>query len=98
MKSLRLDEKLAERLELTAKRLGWSESEVMRWALDQYLDPAPGESGAEAWADYIGAIDDGPEGDFSSNVGRHYAEYLRQKYPDHQAEGELRVAESKPGE
>ncbi|HLG70674.1 MAG TPA: ribbon-helix-helix domain-containing protein [Chloroflexota bacterium] len=96
MKSLRLDEKLAQRLDVTAKRLGWSESEVMRWALDQYLDPAPGESVLEAWAGYIGAIDDGPEGDFSSNAGRHFAEHLREKYPE--TWRELRVAETKAGE
>jgi len=58
MKSLRLDEKLAGRVSKTAQRLGVSDSEVMRRALDDYCDPAPGESLAEALGDYIGFTKD----------------------------------------
>lgn len=97
MKSLRLDGKLTWRLSVTAERLGISESEVIRRALDDYCDVAPGDSLADALVDYVGAFE-GPAGDNSSNAGRRYAEDLHQERLRRQSGAQLRVAETKSSE
>jgi len=98
MKSLRLDEELAGRISTTAQRLRVSDSEVIRRALDEYCDPAPGESVAEALGDYIGAFEG--SGELAArDVHRLFGEIVGEKWRRREAAPEptelARVAESK---
>ncbi len=92
MKSIRLDDKMEWRLARTAERLHLSESEVIRRALDDYCDLAPGDSLAEALTDYIGESDS-TETDLSTNVHQKFGEYVYEKWRRTQGK-DLKIAES----
>jgi hypothetical protein len=92
MKSIRLDGKLEWRLARTAERLHLSESEVIRRALDDYCDLAPGDSLADALGDYVGAME-GTGEDLSSNTHELYGAYLFEKHIKRQQAHDLRIAE-----
>ena len=69
--TLRLPAKLAERLEHSARRLKRKRSDVVRLALEQFLDSEPDIRPVERVRDLLGGIESGVP-----DLGQHHREHL----------------------
>lgn len=69
--SLRLPEDLMERLEATARRHRRSRSEIVRMAIEQFLDTEFTERPIERVRDLLGAVETG-----IPDLGERHREYL----------------------
>lgn len=98
MKSVRLDDEFQERLSATARRLSVGESEVIRMALDEFCDAAPGHSLLDELKPLLEQweLEDAgqPMIDIAANAKRLYAEGLYEDYLKKQ-DGYRRVAENR---
>lgn len=72
--TLRLPADLAERLESSARRLKRKRSDVVRQALEQFLDTQPETRPIERVRDLLGSIDTG-----IPDLGERHREYLVQR-------------------
>lgn len=72
--TLRLPADLAERLESSARRLKRKRSDVVRQALEQFLDTQPETHPIERVRDLLGSIDTG-----IPDLGERHREYLVQR-------------------
>jgi predicted DNA-binding protein len=69
--TLRLSGDLAEKLERSAKRLKRKRSDVVRQALEQFLDTEPEIRPIERVRDLLGRVESGVP-----DLGQHHREYL----------------------
>jgi predicted DNA-binding protein len=72
--TMRLSAELATKLERSAKRLKRKRSEVVREALEQYLDTQPEVRPIERVRDLLGTISSG-----RPDLGRRHREYLTRR-------------------
>jgi predicted DNA-binding protein len=72
--TMRLSAELATKLERSAKRLKRKRSEVVREALEQYLDTQPEVRPFERVRDLLGTISSG-----RPDLGRRHREYLTRR-------------------
>jgi metal-responsive CopG/Arc/MetJ family transcriptional regulator len=69
--TMRLPADLANKLERSARRLKRKRSEVVRHALEQYLDSEPETRPIERVRDLLGSVASG-----KPDLGQHHREYL----------------------
>jgi hypothetical protein len=69
--TLRLPEALASRLERSARRLKRKRSDVVRLALEQFLDSEPATRPVERVRDLLGSVDSGVP-----DLGQRHREHL----------------------
>jgi metal-responsive CopG/Arc/MetJ family transcriptional regulator len=72
--TMRLSANLATKLERAAKRLKRKRSEVVREALEQYLDTQPEVRPIERVRDLLGSVASG-----RPDLGQHHREYLKRR-------------------
>jgi len=75
--TLRLSPDLAERLDLAAKRLQRKRSEVVRLALEQFLNTQVETRPIEQVRDLLGRVESG-----LPDLGQHHRDYLVRKLRD----------------
>jgi predicted DNA-binding protein len=75
--TLRLSTELAERLDLTARRLQRKRSEVVRLALEQYLNDEVVEQPIDRVRDLLGQVESGVP-----DLGQRHRDYLVRRLRD----------------